>query len=233
MKKKACSKCGKEKPATAEYFCRRKDSKDGLRGTCRKCHKKWWDGYYKNNAEKLKERTRDWNKLNRERSRETHRQYQKANPEEVKIGKRRWRDKNRQKIIKAKSKWREENREKINEYNKDWRAANPKSLGDRLSDSMRTGICRSLKSGKGEQHWESLVEFTLDDLIVHLEAQFTEGMSWDNYGEWHIDHRRPISSFGFASSDGPDFKKCWSLENLQPLWEKDNMRKGAKYKEAV
>ena len=64
-----------------------------------------------------------------------------------------------------------------------------------------------------------------EDLEKHLESKFEEGMSWDNYGEWHIDHIIPQSHFDINSADCEEFKKCWSLENLQPLWKKDNLKK--------
>lgn len=69
-------------------------------------------------------------------------------------------------------------------------------------------------------------------LMHHLESQFVEGMSWDNMSEWHIDHIRPVASFTFNSVDDPEFKACWVLENLQPLWAFDNMSKGAKWEGA-
>jgi hypothetical protein len=53
-------------------------------------------------------------------------------------------------------------------------------------------------------------------------------MTWKNYGKWHIDHIRPISSFKITGIDCEDFKKCWSLSNLQPLWAFDNLSKGTK-----
>jgi len=59
----------------------------------------------------------------------------------------------------------------------------------------------------------------------HLEKQFKDGMTWDNYGDWHIDHIRPISSFNFKSYEDKEFKECWDLNNLQPLWAEENIRK--------
>ena len=56
-------------------------------------------------------------------------------------------------------------------------------------------------------------------------------MSWDNYGEWHIDHIIPVSSFSFDNVDSEDFKKCWSLTNLQPLWSYENIKKSNKLEE--
>ncbi len=67
--------------------------------------------------------------------------------------------------------------------------------------------------------------YSVTELMKHLEQQFTDGMSWDNYGEWHIDHIRPVSWFKFKSTDDKEFKDCWSLTNLQPLWARDNLSK--------
>jgi len=53
-------------------------------------------------------------------------------------------------------------------------------------------------------------------------------MTWDNYGEWHVDHKLPISSFNFKSEKDPIFLECWSLDNLQPLWCIENWEKGSK-----
>jgi len=72
-----------------------------------------------------------------------------------------------------------------------------------------------------------ILGYTPTQLMRHLESQFVEGMSWDNTDEWHIDHIRPASSFTFTSMDDPEFKACWALDNLQPLWGPDNLSKGA------
>jgi len=88
---------------------------------------------------------------------------------------------------------------------------------------------QSLKRNKNGYHWEKLVGYTLDNLIQHLESQFKEGMTWDNQGKWHIDHIRPIFSFDFDSYKDKEFRQCWALDNLQPLWAKDNLRKNKYY----
>jgi len=54
-------------------------------------------------------------------------------------------------------------------------------------------------------------------------------MTWDNYGTWHIDHIRPDSWFHYDSVNHEDFKKSWMLDNLQPLWAKDNLMKSNNY----
>lgn len=70
--------------------------------------------------------------------------------------------------------------------------------------------------------------YKTDELRAHLEAQFQAGMSWDNYGEWHIDHIKPLASFDLEDTD--QLKLACHYTNLQPLWAKDNLSKGAKMK---
>jgi len=53
-------------------------------------------------------------------------------------------------------------------------------------------------------------------------------MAWGNIDKWHIDHKTPIAAFNFEKPEDEDFKKCWALENLQPLWAKENMKKHKK-----
>lgn len=72
--------------------------------------------------------------------------------------------------------------------------------------------------------WAS-VGYTKADLALHIEKQFTDGMRWDNAREWHIDHILPVNSFDFKSYEDDEFKACWALSNLRPLWAKDNLEK--------
>ena len=100
--------------------------------------------------------------------------------------------------------------------------------GQKLCDAMKAGLYLSLKTQKNGRKWESLVEYTLEDLMQHLEKQFQPGMTWENYGEWHLDHIQPRAAHCYEDSDDPDFKRCWALENLQPLWASENKIKSAK-----
>lgn len=121
--------------------------------------------------------------------------------------------------------WIEANREHIREQERQ-RRATPKGT---IDGRMSSGIRQALVDGKGGRSWEALVGYTLDDLMAHLESLFVDGMSWENRSEWHIDHIIPKSIFNYTSPEHIDFKRCWSLGNLQPLWAGDNVRKGAKY----
>ena len=96
----------------------------------------------------------------------------------------------------------------------------------RISKSMSIMIWQALKNGRIFKSWDKYLSYSVDELKAHLENQFREGMYWDNYGEWHIDHIKPRSSFKYESENDIEFKECWKLENLQPLWASENMYKG-------
>ena len=104
----------------------------------------------------------------------------------------------------------------------------------KLKYNMKTRIWHSLRdringvNGKCGRKWEELVGYSVDALAEHLEARFQPGMSWGNYGTWHIDHVIPISFFDFVSADDAEFGMCWDLSNLRPLWGEENVRKHAK-----
>ncbi len=129
---------------------------------------------------------------------------------------------------------REESKRKLSESKKGSIPHN-KGKGDpanKFKQSMSKMISNSLKNKNG-LHWETLAGYSCKELRRYLEARFRPGMSWDNYGEWHVDHIIPKSLFKYESYDDPEFKACWALENLQPLWAKDNLSKGNRITEEV
>lgn len=81
------------------------------------------------------------------------------------------------------------------------------------------------RGGKGGAKTEALVGWTMAELREHLQRQFLPGMSWENMGEWHIDHIVPLSSFTISGPDDPEFRRAWALTNLRPLWAKENLSK--------
>ena len=90
----------------------------------------------------------------------------------------------------------------------------------RVSERLRE-ILGKKKSGSASK-WTGCSKQFLKDYLASL---FTEGMSWDNYGEWHIDHIIPQAYFDFNNPD--EVRMCWNYRNLQPLWGNDNIEKGA------
>ena len=68
-----------------------------------------------------------------------------------------------------------------------------------------------------------LVGCTIEELKRHLQNQFDNKMSWQNYGSWHIDHKKAVSKFDLTKPK--EQEKCFNYKNLQPLWGTDNLRK--------
>jgi hypothetical protein len=97
---------------------------------------------------------------------------------------------------------------------------------DRIGDIMRLALKRNGNSNKVEH----LLGYSIAELKKHLEGQFTYRMSWEkfNKGLIHIDHILPISSFDFRIIGDSEWKACWALTNLRPLWAKDNIAKSNK-----
>lgn len=116
----------------------------------------------------------------------------------------------------------EEHLEQKREYQKQFRKDNPSW---RIHHAIGEGIWRSLKEDKARKCWQDILNYNLQELKEHLKEQFKPGMSFDNYGEWHIDHIKPRSEFDIDGIDDPELKECWALDNLQPLWAEENLSK--------
>lgn len=112
----------------------------------------------------------------------------------------------------------------MKKYQRERYRNNPKV---RLNQSIRKSMSQALKNNKSGRHWENLVPYTLSSLKKHLEDRFEPRMKWKDYSYsgWQIDHIIPKSFFSYKYPEDKEFQKCWSLENLQPLWAEENMRK--------
>ncbi len=132
---------------------------------------------------------------------------------------------NRERERESNRKWRENNlerwRKQRNEYYAKRRKVDP---AYRLSTNLRNRLNKVVKHRS-----KSALKLTGCDihfLVAYLEDQFKDGMSWDNYGEWHIDHIKPLCSFNLE--DENEQLICFHYSNLQPLWAIENLRKGAR-----
>jgi len=102
------------------------------------------------------------------------------------------------------------------------------NLQERLSQIIRTRIRAALITGAPKSNNTiKLLGCSIKQLKRHLEKQFMDGMTWDNYGKWHIDHIKPCISFNLDNAE--EQMCCFNFNNLQPLWAKDNLRKGGKF----
>jgi hypothetical protein len=207
---KVCSKCNIEKPF--------EDFNKG-RGSCKLCTKEYDRIKYLNNSEKYREYSKKRYKDNPE--------YQKKwvikNKDKRDSTLKKWNEENREKAVQYTLKWRSKNTEKYNQYMVDRRKNEPLF---KLAFNVRKRLNKFLKNKsiiKTNKTFD-LVGITPKELKEHLEKQFFQGMSWGNYGEWHIDHIIPLSS---AKTEDEIYKLC-HYTNLQPLWAEDNLRKGNK-----
>lgn len=99
---------------------------------------------------------------------------------------------------------------------------------------IRTRACNRIAKVLGEikraDTSSNLLGCNVDELMEHLKSKFTEGMSFDNYGEWHMDHVIPCCAFDLTKPE--EQYKCFHYTNIQPLWAKDNEKKGGKLPDA-
>jgi hypothetical protein len=99
----------------------------------------------------------------------------------------------------------------------------------KLTCCLRSRIVRAINNNIKSKSTMNLIGCSIDQLKQHLLLQFTLGMSFDNYGKWHIDHIKPCAKFDLSKPS--EQRKCFHYTNLQPLWAKENLQKSYKYNE--
>lgn len=121
---------------------------------------------------------------------------------------------------------RSKDKENRNARSRKRRKSNP---SERIRNAVSARMWAALK-GRSDGKLFSRLGYSSAELARHLELMFKDGMSWGNYGDWHVDHIKPCASFDLTVSS--EFDECWSLNNLQPLWAEENLRKGSRYASA-
>lgn len=128
--------------------------------------------------------------------------------------------------------YKERNREKVRqraaEYARQRRARDGAYKFRGAVSNLVATILKKRGGSKGGQPFFEAVGYTKEQLIAHVERQFLPGMSWQNHGEWHLDHILPNAQFQYRSMSDADFRLCWALSNLRPLWKIDNLKKSSK-----
>ena len=109
-----------------------------------------------------------------------------------------------------------------------WRRRKRTDPRVRLDDAMGMQVYHAIRGRKGGRRWQTILGYAVDDLMARLSARFKPGMTWENYGQWHVDHIVPKAAFAYTKETDAAFRACWALSNLQPLWATENMRKQAK-----
>lgn len=100
-------------------------------------------------------------------------------------------------------------------------------LSARLKQNLRNRLYYAIKDNYKGGSAVGNLGCSIEELKKHLESKFQSGMTWNNYGDWHIDHIKPLSLFDLSSLE--QVKVACNYTNLQPLWAKDNLAKGDQY----
>jgi len=153
--------------------------------------------------------------------------YYKKNSNKLNEYKKEWYLKNKERILKQVKEYRIKNKLKISKFKTEYiRGKRKTDINFRIKDILRHRIYLALKGICKSKSTIKLLGCSIEQLKHHLELQFHESMSFDNYGDWHIDHIKPCASFDL-SKPGQQ-RKCFHYTNLQPLWAKDNLTKSDK-----
>lgn len=215
---KLCNKCKIEKSII--YFSKKNKLKDGTQRyqpICKECFNK--NDMVRRLTDQYKEYKKEYGYYyhirNKNKILEYKKEYHKKNKKEILKKKKEYRNKpeNKERSINYIKNYIINNREKYYEY----RRRNPHII------SWRNILYRTLKylGTEKEGDTKNMLGYSAIQLKHRIEKQFVKGMSWDNYGEWEIDHIKPLTSFNM----GDDVSIINSLDNLQPLWKKDNISK--------
>lgn len=224
---KTCGMCKVSK--SFKLFGNCSKSKDGKKSRCKECrslehlasredrNKKAKQRYQKvKDSKELKAYRKKHYAQNKPAYLEKARKRQKLKKEEVAEYQRHYVDSNRVKI----------NAYQLERYNRLYKSC-PLFTS---SIALRNLVRRSVESLKGNDpfgYFEEEVGYSHEDLKKRIECQMKPGMTWDNYGEWHIDHKIPIS--WFIKKGETRARIVNALCNLQPLWARDNLSKGNRW----
>ena len=172
-------------------------------GNCKTCMSKRGKKYIAANKDAKRKKNYDYYHANKEKSLEISREYYKKNKEE---------------IIKRQVSYRIDNYET--------RKLDTTLKLKSACYSMLSRVLKSTNINKSSRTKE-LLGYSTKELKKHLESQFTDGMNWNNHGEWHIDHKTPLSLMISQGITDPSIINA--LDNLQPMWAKENLSKGNRY----
>lgn len=193
------------------------------------------NNYYKKNKEKLLARNFKYRENNREKMLNYHKEYYKTHKANINA----YVEANRERIKLRVKKYGQTRRANVSEegkikrrlYSKEYYKKLMLSVKYRIDKSMSVQIRQSLRGNKNGRIWESLVGYSLKELMDYLESLFNTKMNWSNYGfYWEIDHIIPKSLFNYNNYEAEEFKECWALSNLQPLNKQTNREKGNRIK---
>lgn len=227
---KECTKCHVQYDDIEKNFTKERSRPSGYRPNCKACDTIKAKSWRIRNKDKVKKDKKDYYNDKKDYIKCKSLKYQKDNKSKVNMKNKRWADKNKSKVKTFQKKYREENRDIINaKARKNWNESYWNDVTFRLVRLIKLRYYHAIKSSDSKKGGRTLemIGCTIDQLKSHLQSLFLPGMSWDNYGKWHVDHIRPCASFDLK--DIEQQKLCFNYINLRPLWEFDNLSKNSLY----
>lgn len=187
--------------------------------------KKQADEYRLKNKDKVKKQKKKERIKNDEAYKKRSKKHYKENTDKIKKRVKKWREDNRDRV----AKWREDNRNRLrelasNRYHDTVKNDIVLKLQMNLRSRLTQAIKKNFKTGSAVRD----LGCSIEEFKAYFEGKFQTGMTWENWGKygWHIDHIIPLSSFDLTNRE--ELKKACHYTNLQPLWAKDNLKKGNK-----
>lgn len=199
---KICTKCKKEK--SIKEFYKHSGQKSGLHPNCKECVKIFYNEKYASSAQV--------------KARKAELQHARWHSDTS------WRElhsiRNRQYFLKHKEQMVERGRQ----YNANRREVD---LEFKIRGNLRARLNTALKTNVKAGSSVTDLGCSIDEFKTYLESKFQSGMTWENWSKtgWHIDHIKPLASFDLTNPE--QFRQAAHFTNLQPLWAKDNLRKGS------
>jgi hypothetical protein len=200
---------------------------------------------YLENKNEYNRKHREYREKNKEKLKEYYKEYNKKYREKLSAYHKEWWEKNKQKVNEKRknkyntdSKYREELKEKSKQFSKTYSYKKKRRENDfkrrrsdiqwKLSQVLRVRLNKAIRNNQKVGSAVHDLGCTIEELKIHLENQFEEGMTWDNWKHdgWHIDHKKPLSKFDLT--DPEQLKEACHYTNLQPLWWYDNIEKSDK-----
>ena len=211
--------------------------------------KEYWKDYYQKNKEAIAEHGKEYREKNKEARKEYVKEYYQKNREIILLKKKKrdkinkevakeYRKKNRERMLERAKEYYQKNKEarKVyfreysrNRYHTDLRFKMSRILRRTLHEKLSKHLIKETNPEFSyTETFSSFLGCTLEELKTHIENQFEDGMTWENwtYDGWHLDHIVPCSSFDLTKEK--EQEKCFHYKNLQPLWAEDNLSKSNK-----